>query len=234
MAIAGPKAPTPPAPPSRPSVDGVDDSSNMPVSDDSQGQQQEGNPNYGIHITLGNHGITISPGQTDSAEGGGENSGSVSEEMPQKNIGTAEKTIVNKNQEQQPSDAEKILGADGLQPPAAAAETQVQQNTDNMPLTQPSIADVSYWPFIIVFAAAFISFFIINMTRKSGAAVKKRKTRSKAGSNTVSADIMDGNYNVEKAVKARTDARSYGAENAANRVDDREIKEERPRFEVRI
>ena len=72
------------------------------------------------------------------------------------------------------------------------------------------------------------------MTRKSGAAVKKRKTRSKAGSNTVSADIMDGNYNVEKAVKARTDARSYGAENAANRVDDRGIKEERPRFEVRI
>ncbi len=182
----------------------------------------------------GNSGNTGADTGTAPAKNGQQNNtfGTKSSDNQQGKITDAEKTETPlKSQEQQgknPSESAEIKDvSEVLQLPAAstASETQTQQGFQYPPAENHSVLG-TYWPFILVFAAALIFFLYRNYQKSHTIEIKKPTTlrelleqeelgslKSELPKTEVGAENISEGYPIEaaQAVSRQRQSQSYGA-----------------------
>lgn len=169
------KAPTPPTPPTAPVVPGAE--SHTEAGQSAVNNTSDNGKEFGVHVTISNpqQNQSSSPSQqSTSQQGVGSTQGQSQQETGQ-SAG---------NDAAQQARQDMVQQALGMKDGKADQQETVQQNSPdgNWPLPGGHMSSMSFWPLLIVFIAAFITFMLRNLSKKprlkSQPHVKSKETRA--------------------------------------------------------
>lgn len=171
------KAPTPPTPPMAPVVPGAEshtEAGQSPVNNTSDNGKE-----FGVHVTISNpqQNQSSSPSQQSTSQ---QAAGSTQGQSQQENGQSAENDTA---QQARQDMVQQALGMkDGKADQQETQETVQQNNPEgSWPLPGGHMSSMSFLPLLIVFIAAFITFMLRNLSKrtrlKSQSPVKSKETR---------------------------------------------------------
>ncbi len=172
------KAPTPPTPPTAPVVPGTE--SHTEAGQSAVNTTSDNGKEFGVHVTISNpqQNQSSSPSQqSTSQQGVGSTQGQSQQETGQ----SAENDVA---QQARQDMVQQALGIkDGKADQQEVQETVQQNNLEgNWPLPGGHMSSMSFLPLLIVFIAAFITFMLRNLSKrtrlKSQPPVKSKETRA--------------------------------------------------------
>lgn len=169
------KAPTPPTPPTAPVVPGAE--SHTEAGQSAVNNASDNGKEFGVHVTISNpqQNQTSSPSQQSTSQ---QSVGSTQGQSRQENGQSAG------NDAAQQARQDMVQQALGMKDGKADQQETVQQNSPdgNWPLPGGHMSSMSFWPLLIVFIAAFITFMLRNLSKKprlkSQPPVKSKETRA--------------------------------------------------------
>ena len=169
------KAPTPPTPPTAPVVPGAE--SHTEAGQSAVNNTSDNGKEFGVHVTISNpqQNQTSSPSQQSTSQ---QSVGSTQGQSQQETGQSAE------NDAAQQARQDMVQQALGMKDGKADQQETVQQNSPdgNWPLPGGHMSSMSFWPLLIVFIAAFITFMLRNLSKKprlkSQPPVKSKETRA--------------------------------------------------------
>lgn len=169
------KAPTPPTPPTAPVVPGAE--SHTEAGQSAVNNASDNGKEFGVHVTISNpqQNQTSSPSQQSTSQ---QSVGSTQGQSRQETGQSAG------NDAAQQARQDMVQQALGMKDGKADQQETVQQNSPdgNWPLPGGHMSSMSFWPLLIVFIAAFITFMLRNLSKKprlkSQPPVKSKETRA--------------------------------------------------------
>ena len=169
------KAPTPPTPPTAPVVPGAE--SHTEAGQSAVNNTSDNGKEFGVHVTISNpqQNKTSSPSQQSTSQ---QSVGSTQGQSQQETGQSAG------NDAAQQARQDMVQQALGMKDGKADQQETVQQNSPdgNWPLPGGHMSSMSFWPLLIVFIAAFITFMLRNLSKKprlkSQPPVKSKETRA--------------------------------------------------------
>ena len=169
------KAPTPPTPPTAPVVPGA--ASHTEAGQSAVNNTSDNGKEFGVHVTISNpqQNQTSSPSQQSTSQ---QSVGSTQGQSQQETGQSAG------NDAAQQARQDMVQQALGMKDGKADQQETVQQNSPdgNWPLPGGHMSSMSFWPLLIVFIAAFITFMLRNLSKKprlkSQPPVKSKETRA--------------------------------------------------------
>ena len=169
------KAPTPPTPPTAPVVPGAE--SHTEAGQSAVNNTSDNGKEFGVHVTISNpqQNQTSSPSQQSTSQ---QSVGSTQGQSQQETGQSAG------NDAAQQARQDMVQQALGMKDGKADQQETVQQNSPdgNWPLPGGHMSSMSFWPLLIVFIAAFITFMLRNLSKKprlkSQPPVKSKETRA--------------------------------------------------------
>ena len=172
------KAPTPPTPPTAPVVPGAE--SHTEAGQSAVNNTSDNGKEFGVHVTISNpqQKQSSSPSQQSTSQ---QSSGSTQGQSQQETGQSAENDTA---QQARQDMVQQALGMkDGKSDQQDTQETVQQNNPEgNWPLPGDHMSSMSFLPLLIVFIAAFITFMLRNLSKKtrlkSQPSVKSKETRA--------------------------------------------------------
>lgn len=172
------KAPTPPTPPTAPVVPGAE--SHTEAGQSAVNNTSDNGKEFGVHVTISNpqQNQSSSPSQQSTSQ---QSAGSTQGQSQQERGQSAENDTA---QQARQDMVQQALGIkDGKADQQEVQETVQQNNLDgNWPLPGGHMSSMSFLPLLIVFIAAFITFMLRNLSKrtrlKSQSPVKSKETKA--------------------------------------------------------
>lgn len=172
------KAPTPPTPPTSPVVPGAE--SHTEAGQSAVNNTSDNGKEFGVHVTISNpqQNQSSSPSQQSTSQ---QSAGSTQGQSQQERGQSAENDTA---QQARQDMVQQTFGIkDGKADQQEVQETVQQNNLEgNWPLLGGHMSSMSFLPLLIVFIAAFITFMLRNLSKrtrlKSQPPVKSKETRA--------------------------------------------------------